>query len=167
MLDDYSLRLLTEMGIDVYVPRAVAEHVLPVQSASTASIPPPPTAVAVKEADSVGAPATAEFLILGATDSQKRLCAELLRSLRMAKLNAALVDASRAEAIGQARGLLVLGESLARTLGADMPAQRQNEITWIVSDDPDTLARNAAAKRALWGEIKRLSRSPANRPYGA
>ena len=112
-------------------------------------------------------PARAEFLILGAIDSQKRLCVELLRSLRMARLNAALVDTSQTDAIAQARGLLVLGQPLARSLGADMPAQRQNEIIWIVSHDPDTLAKNANAKRALWGEIKRLSRSQANRPHGA
>ena len=166
MLDDYSLRLLAEIGIDVYVPRAAAEPVLSVRSVSAASIPKPPAAPAIKESVTAAGPATAEFLILGAIESQKRLCAELLRGLRMAKLDAALVDARQADAIGQARGLLVLGESLARSLGADMPAQRQNEISWIVSHDPATLAKNADAKRALWGEIKRLSRSQANRTHG-
>ena len=167
MLDDYSLRLLMEMGIDVYLPRPVVEHHVSVQSVSAASISSAPMASAIRESVTAGVPARAEFLILGAIDSQKRLCVELLRSLRMARLNAALVDASQTDAIAQARGLLVLGQPLARSLGADMPAQRQNEIIWIVSHDPDTLAKNADAKRALWGEIKRLSRSQANRPHGA
>ena len=167
MLDDYSLRLLTEMGIDVYVPRTQIDQNAPMQSASVTITSSPATAPAKMESGTAGAPAHPEFLILGAVESQNRLCLELLRSLRMAKLDAALVDASQADAIAQARGLLVLGESLARSLGAEMPAQRQNEITWIVSDDPDTLAKNAGAKRALWGEIKRLSRSQAIRPHGA
>ena len=38
MLDDYSLRLLMEMGIDVYLPRPVVEHHVSVQSVSAASI---------------------------------------------------------------------------------------------------------------------------------
>ncbi len=167
MLDDYSLRLLAEIGIDVYEPRAVVEQHASMPSISAAGSPSAATPPAREKSETAGAPALADYLILGAIDSQKRLCAELLRSLRMARLNAAIVDASQADAIAQARGLLVLGESLARTLGADMPAQRQNEITWIVSDDPDTLAKNADAKRALWGEIKRLSRSQAIRPHGA
>ena len=167
MLDDYSLRLLAEIGIDVYVPRADVEKHNSVQAAPAAVQSPASSAGATAAVASAAAPAFAEYLILGAVESQSRLCGELLRSLRMAGLNAAAVDLGRADAIAKARGLVVLGESLARSLGADMPAQRQNEITWIVSHAPDTLARNADAKRALWGEIKRLSRSQAMRPRGA
>ncbi|MCB1571249.1 MAG: hypothetical protein KDI72_09475, partial [Xanthomonadales bacterium] len=56
------------------------------------------------------------------------------------------------------RGLIVLGERLARELGAALPAQRQNEIAWVVAAAATTLAGDAAAKQALWGEIKRLAR---------
>lgn len=167
MLDDYSLRLLAEIGIDVYVPRAQAGNSTPVQAAPAAISPRAPVALASATAATPEATAFADVLILGASSSHGRLCEELLRSVRMARLSAAMGDPGQADAIARARGLLVLGEQLARSLGADMPAQRQNEITWIVSHDPDTLARSADAKRALWGEIKRLSRSQAARPHAA
>ena len=48
------------------------------------------------------------------------------------------------------------------TMGQDQPIRDQVSRFQI-----DTLAKNANAKRALWGEIKRLSRSQANRPHGA
>ena len=162
MLDDYGLQLLAEMGVDVYVPRGE-----PVGTASPASV-----SIAVEEtpaaADSVSAErgtavVHADVLILCAEQSQSRLLSDLLRSLRMSRLDAALASAEQSESIAAARSLIVLGESLARSLGAEMPAQRQNEIGWIVSHEPTALAQNADAKRALWGEIKRLARSQSRR----
>lgn len=172
MLDDYSLRLLAEIGIDVYVPRAEAVTVVdkPVADAPTRTDLAPGSAVGrsgAGRAPQKHAAATTGFLIVCARDRDSRLLGDLLRGLRMARLDAAIVDAGQVESIAAAHGLLILGESLARTLGAEMPAQRQNEIAWIVSNEPALLAQSATAKRALWGEIKRVSRAQAQRPRDA
>lgn len=168
MLDDYSLRLLAEIGIDVYVPRAEAatvvdNTVVDVPARSDLSPGSGAGASAVAQAPQTKGVATAGFLIVCAQDRDSRLPADLLRCLRMAGLDAAIANGGQIESIAAAHGLLILGESLARTLGADMPAQRQNEIAWIVSNEPAVLAKSATAKRALWGEIKRLSRAQAQR----
>ncbi|HOX72060.1 MAG: hypothetical protein WAS23_12775 [Dokdonella sp.] len=157
MLDDYSLRLLAEIGIDVHVPRRESvgmrhEAPSPVVRSLIRSVAP---VVPVESEDS------ADVLVLCGPNADGKLLQDLLRALRMTRLGAAIADGSAGESIARARGLVVLGESLARTIGADMPAQRQNEIFWVVTREMLALARDAAAKRALWGEIKRLSRSVA------
>jgi hypothetical protein len=91
------------------------------------------------------------------------MLADLLRSIRLAGLDVAPCDANSVASIARARGLIVLGEKRARELGASLPAQRQNAVDWVVVAAADELGGDAAAKRALWGEIKRLSRS-AGRP---
>lgn len=161
MLDDYSLRLLAEIGIDVYVPRAVAAPAL--QPAAHPEDDKPQASVAagnpVPPAHATG---TAPILVVVCSEVRHgRLLDDLLRGLRMARLDAAMADISRIEAIAVARGLLILGENLVRTLGAGIPAQRQNEMAWIISSEPAVLAGSAEAKRSLWGEIKRLSRAQA------
>lgn len=168
MLDDYSLRLLAEIGIDVYVPRAEAAALarMPIADAPARSDVQPGSAAgafAVKRVPRTDAAATAGILIVCEQHRDSRLPADLLRCLRMAGLDAAIADAGQVESISAAHGLLILGESLARTLGADMPAQRQNEIAWVVSNEPAVLAQSATAKRALWGEIKRLARAQTQR----
>jgi hypothetical protein len=170
MLDDYSLRLLAEIGVDVYVPRAAAaivaadDSVLAPSAGSQAAL-----AAAAGEHPPLAMPAgqSCDLLILCNQGAGDRLLADLLRGVRMAGLDAAIADAGHSAGIALARGLLVLGESLARTLGAEMPAQRQNEIAWIVTHEPATLAQSADAKRALWGEIKRLSRATPVRTRGS
>lgn len=157
MLDEYSLRLLGEIGVDVYVPRTQSVESVP-------SAPEAPSPAGVKAATEKNVAAMhADVLILCADQSHERLLADLLRSLRMSRLDAMLASPAQSELIAAARSLIVLGKSLARSLGAEMPAQRQNEISWIVSDEPVALAPSAAAKRALWGEIKRLARSQSQR----
>lgn len=172
MLDDYSLRLLAEMGIDVYVPRAELAGLalqprveVPVRSDLPAG--PVTTALAAERGQRMDAAAATDFLIVCPRERDSRLPDDLLRALRMAGVDAAIAEVGQVGIIAAACGLLILGESLARALGADMPAQRQNEIAWIVTNEPDVLAQSAAAKRALWGEIKRLSRAQAQRPRDA
>lgn len=172
MLDEYSLRLLAEIGIDVYVPRAEAAALahLPIADAPARSDMQSGSAAvahAVEQVLRTGSAATANFLIVCARDRDSRLPDDLLRCLRMAGLDAAIVGAGQIESIASAHGLLILGEALARSLGADMPAQRQNEVAWVVSSEPAVLAKSATAKRALWGEIKRLSRAQAQTPRDA
>ena len=162
MLDDYSLRLLAEIGIDVYVPRVEAAGIANEPAAhSVAASHESRAAGSAERVTQINAAKPAQFLIVCAQDRDSRVIGDLLRGLRMARLDAAIADVGQVEIIAAARGLLILGESLARTLGADIPAQRQNEIGWIISSEPAVLAKSAVAKRSLWGEIKRLSRAQA------
>ena len=166
MLDDYSLRLLAEIGIDVYVPRAEVAGIANESAAHAVAASQESTAASLAQrVPRMDAATSAQFLIVCAQDGNSRLLGDLLRGLRMAGLDAAIADISQVGIIAAARGLLILGESLARTLGADIPAQRQNEIGWIISSEPAALACSAGAKRSLWGEIKRLSRAqPGHHP---
>jgi hypothetical protein len=170
MLDDYSLRLLAEIGVDVYVPREAAPIVVADDQRGVPSAGPlAALAAATGEHPPLAVPGgqSSDLLILCNLGAHDRLLADLLRAVRMAGLDAAIADAGDNASIALARGLLVLGESLARSLGAEMPAQRQNEIAWIVTHEPMALAQSADAKRALWGEIKRLSRATPARPRSA
>jgi hypothetical protein len=152
MLDEYGLRLLAEIGIDVYLPRAVAGGQPASHAPTNAQAPALPEA-AIRH-DSVAASA---ILIVGHESAPARFLTDLQRACRLAGLSAR-TGACGVETIADARGLIVLGERLARDLGAAMPAQRQNEIAWVVAGAATTLVADAAAKQALWGEIKRLAR---------
>ncbi len=166
MLDEYALRLLGEMGIDVYEPRSVATTVA--SSAPVALAGPTSERAIPKAAETRDATApNAEVLILCEEGARPRLLADVLCSLRMSRLDAALASAKQIDAIAAAQALIVLGESLARSVGAEMPSQRQNAINWIISHEPNALAISADAKSALWGEIKRLARTPSRRSLDA
>ena len=169
---DYSLRLLAEMGVDVYLPRGTqgaAAQAPQASGADPASRPVPE--FAVPDGDHVTAAAgeqtaaaslavelSAEIILLHARGAAARVLADVERSVRMMGWTVLIADAPELAAGAQVRALVVLGESLARELGAALPAQRQRAIEWIVAADPAVLARSAAAKRALWGEFKRVAR---------
>lgn len=159
MLDDYSLCLLAEIGVDVYVPRSQVAGPAPAVASRTSANS--------RNDPGHGGQRAADVVVICAGDSRSRMLGDLLRSLRMSRLDATLSTNASVEAIASARALIVLGEALARSLGAELPAQRQNQISWIVSHEPDALAQSADAKRALWGEIKRLARLQARRPRDA
>lgn len=167
MLDDYSLRLLAEIGIDVYVPRAAVAAPALQPPAQQNDDKPRASVAAGSSMPPAHAMGTAAILVVCSEVRHGRLLDDLLRGLRMARLDAAMADISRLEAIAAARGLLILGENLVRTLGAGIPAQRQNEMAWIISSEPAVLAGSAEAKRSLWGEIKRLSRAQAMHRAGS
>jgi hypothetical protein len=151
MLDEYGLRLLAEIGVDVYAPRSAA--------APAGSVPAQSVAAGVfAGTEQPSAPVGTDVLILGSAGMASRMLDDLLRAFRMSGLRAGLSRAADDAALNEARNLVVLGESMARDLGAGMPAQRQNAIHWIVTSEPAALAASAAAKQGLWGEIKRLSR---------
>lgn len=151
MFDDYSLRLLAEIGVDVYVPRAASSRAVDAPAAATANAPAIAPVVSVDLRIIVA--------IVGTPSQRIKLLGQVGQALRFARVHAALTDAGDLDAIASMRGLVVLGDALARTLGSGLPTQRQGEIEWVIASEPDTLARSAAAKRALWGEIKRLSRA--------
>lgn len=149
MLDEYGLRLLAEIGVDVYAPRSAAAP-----AAASAD-----QAVKAAMAESTVAGRDADVLILGSKAGSSRLLGDLQRAFRFAGLRAGLAAAGDDAVLNDASSLVVLGESLARELGARMPAQRHKAINWIITSEPQALAASAAAKQGLWGEIKRLSRS--------
>ena len=169
---DYSLRLLAEMGVDVYLPRraqAGAAEDPPVAGSDIAPRSVPMSApldvrhdaaAAGEQADaaSLCVENTAEIILLHARGAGARVLADVERSVRMMGWSVRLTDASELAAGLQVRALVVLGEPLARELGAALPAQRQRAVEWIVAAEPVALARSAAAKRALWGEFKRIAR---------
>lgn len=152
MLDEYGLRLLAEIGVDVYAPRRVA---IPASSASERVATAADTVSGERSPGIIGA----DVLILGTAGSASRLLDDLLRAFRSVGLRAEFSPALNAADLAEARSLLVLGEALARNLGAEMPAQRHRAINWIFTSEPGSLAASAAAKQGLWGEIKRMSRS--------
>ncbi|HNR90910.1 MAG TPA: hypothetical protein PKO41_00660 [Dokdonella sp.] len=143
MLDDYSLRLLAEMGVEVYLPRA--------SSAATIVDAAPPS----------GAPTanTAGVVFVCPRDAGGRLRSHVLLALRAAGLR--VLDGEDVDLVGDrsVAAVVVLGEACARALGAGLPAPRHAELEWVISGEPAALARGAAPKRALWGEIKRLART--------
>lgn len=152
MLDEYGLRLLAEIGVDVYLPRPIAGGRPASDAPAIASAPAMPEATSRP-----GAVARTDILIIGHEGAPPRFLADLQRACRLAGL-AVQISHADVSAVADARGLIVLGERLARDLGAALPSQRQNEIAWVVASAATTLAGEAAAKQALWGEIKRLAR---------
>ena len=147
MRDDYGLRLLAEMGIDVYVPKAA-----PAAASIAAAEPESPVAAAV---------------ILACVPGQRaKLVDQVERALRSAGFVARRHEGSSIEAGADVQAVVVLGGTLARALGAGLPAQRQAALDWVISADADALARDATGKRALWGEVKRLARTRAGASHG-
>jgi len=151
MFDEYSLRLLAEIGVDVYVPRVASARALDAPAASTTNVSVIAAEVSVDRQTIVA--------IVGTPSPRIKLLGQVGQALRFARVHSAVTDASDLDAIASMRGLVVFGDALARALGNGLPTQRQVEIEWVIASEPDTLARSAAAKRALWGEIKRLSRA--------
>jgi hypothetical protein len=135
MRDDASRARLEEMGFEIYLPRGVA------------SAPAPSVAVPVRARPRVALISRAESALL----------AQVVRALAFARVDAAV--APGAKRIGDAVGLVVFGESLAREIGAALPAGRQQSMGWVGAAEPAEIAGDVAAKRALWGELKRLARA--------
>jgi hypothetical protein len=102
--------------------------------------------------------AQADVLILGHDEAPAGFLGDLQRAARSCGVAVALGQPEDLASVVTARALIVLGEPLARRLGASVPAQRQNEMTWVVSTAPAEVSRDPAAKQALWGELKRLAR---------
>lgn len=148
MHDEASLRRLEEMGIDVYLPRAslVAETPSSPANAGDAA-----TTASSRRVD--------VLLLAGADATAEPLLAAVARTLAFARVAAAPARADDAAALAQARALVAFGEAQARAAGAALDAQRQAQIGWVVAADVAQLRGDALAKRALWGELKRIVRS--------
>ena len=141
MRDDASRARLLEMGFDLYVPRVVA------MAASAEPVSRKRVALIARDESTTA----------------RALLAQVARALAFARVEAAVArDAKR---IGDAAGLVVFGASLAREMGAALPAGHAQSIEWVGAAEPAEIAGKGAAKRALWSELKRLVRALA-RPRG-
>ncbi|HET7925528.1 MAG TPA: hypothetical protein VFL30_11555 [Rhodanobacteraceae bacterium] len=143
MRDDASRARLLEMAIELYVPRGVR--------------------AAVSATPDRGEPlASRKRVVLIARDesaSARALLAQVARALAFARVDATVTDAKR---VGHAAGLVVFGSSLAREIGATLPAGRQQSIEWVAAAEPAEISGRTAAKRALWSELRRLVRALAH-----
>jgi DNA polymerase III psi subunit len=145
MLDEASrLEVLAAIGIDVYRLRAadVARATSPVAKAGQLVV-----------ACAHGA---------GRDPSLARLLPQLLRALgiddaAVHRIKTA-ADGSLA-ALPQAPAYLMIGAATARACSAQLSIEQQNALTLVVIDDePAAALRDAAAKRALWQQLKPLVR---------
>ncbi len=160
MRNEASLRRLAEMGVDVYRLRTMtggepvvdAHGVTPISASARSHA----ASMAVEEASNN----TANVLLLVEIESPfaKTLLADVMLTFKFARITCAYAGARDETELSAAAGLVMFGEAQAREVGALIPAQRQREIGWIVSAEPKTLAKNAQAKRALWSELRRMTR---------
>lgn len=156
MRDDASLRRLAEMGVDVYVPRASRHAAAAI--AAAASVVRESAAAVVSTRQPAATAAT--VLLLAGTESSVSsvLLKDVTRALAFARVACASVTSADESAIGAAAALVMFGDGQVRAVGALIPAQRQRQIGWVVSAEPARLAGDAQAKRALWSELKRMTR---------
>lgn len=146
MLADSQRRdMLAAMGIDVYVLRG----------ARTA------------HADAATAITADEWLIVAASDAvmKSTQCAQLRKSLPSIiglapdRIRWLAADAENSfDAVPTANAYLVLGASLARSLGAHLSATQQNAAVIAVADEPSLSFGSAMSKRALWQTLKPIAR---------
>jgi len=154
MLDEASRARLAEMGIDVYLPRV---HLA--ASARSASSIPVQMSESRDAATQTALRASAARILLLANSVSTRaraLPGDVIRALKFAQVDAIEAAAGDEAAIASATGLVLFGDALARTVGAELPAQRQREIGWVVTGELEVLSRDAQGKRALWSELRRL-----------
>lgn len=145
MRDDASLRRLAEIGVDVYLLRGATVRAVDAPGAADAPSGAPPVPAVVVLAD--------------ATDKRAaRLLDDVARALRLARIRCRIDARASEAALAEASALVAFGEAQARAAGACLPARRQDGIGWVVVADPVAFVGNAAAKRALWSELRRILR---------
>lgn len=151
MRDDASLRRLAEIGIDVYVLRGV-----PARGSAADPIPQQVMEPAVRVAD-VAAPG---IVVLADAQAPRlaRLLGDVERAFGLARIRCTFSARADEATLADAAALVAFGDSHARAAGACLTAQRQREIGWVVVAEPAAFAGQAAAKRALWSELKRIMR---------
>jgi hypothetical protein len=163
MRNEASLRRLTEMGVDVYLPRAALRAGGAAAAIVAATDSTPATSITSTATARQNPPgATVALLTDAKSPVAKALLANVARALQFARIACAPVDLRDEAAVSAAAGLVMFGDAQARAVGALMPAQRQREIGWVVSTELALLAADARAKRALWSELKRMMRGLAD-----
>ena len=154
MRDDASLRRLAEIGIDIYVLRGAAER--PAAEPTQSRVAEPQAAVAT----SVGLPASGVVVLADDERAQRpaRVLADVGRAFGLARIPCTFAAEASEATLAGATALVAFGEAHARAAGACLPSRRQDEIGWVVVGEPAMFTGNAAAKRALWSELKRIAR---------
>lgn len=161
-------RRLAEMGIERYVLRRCAPPDVAAADAPADRTAPPVAAAAMpRESATASAPPVAGVLLIADTAGPAALLEDIGRGLDRLRVTWSRAAAGDAESLSAAAGFVVLGEALARQVAASLPTDRLGACEWVIADPAADLARAAAAKRALWGELKRLARSLAARRGGA
>ncbi len=151
--DPSSLARLSEMGIDVYLPRRAPTAAAPPQAIAAASAAP--------MTQSAAAPSVMAGVMLVAqaqTRQESALLADVERTLRFARIACHVGDGADEATLIEAGALVLFGQAHARRVGASLPAQRQGEVGWVVTGELADLARDAQARRALWSELRRMLR---------
>ena len=153
MLDEINLRRLTEMGIDAYVPRAVAR---PAGITSSARAAETMTASAAPRSDR----ASPRVVLLARADDAraKALLAQVSRAFAFARIECTTTHRADESSLAEVRGIVVFGEALAREAGSVLTTERQRTLGWVAGADAAAIAGDARAKRALWSELRRLVR---------
>jgi hypothetical protein len=154
MLDEGSrLAVLAAIGIDVYRLRAADAQGDASWTAALAEHP----AVAEPARLVVGCVNGA-----GRNPSLARLLPQLLRSVGVADSAARRIETAAdgsLTALPEAPAYLMIGAAAARACSAHLSIERQNALMLVVIDDEPAMAlRDAAAKRALWQQLKPLAR---------
>ena len=153
MLDDARIRLLGEMGIDVYVPRSRPS------APGTNVAAPASAAESATRVTRETAHARVALVARMQETSEKTLLAQVRRALAFARIESVIEDAvDIGPVIGDAPALVVFGKNLAREVGAALPADRVRQVHWISAADVASIVGNADAKRALWSELRRMIR---------
>jgi hypothetical protein len=154
MLDEGSrLAVLAAIGIDVYRLRAADAQGDASRTAALAEHP----AVAEPARLVVGCVNGA-----GRNPSLARLLPQLLRSVGVADAAARRIETAAdgsLTALPEAPAYLMIGAAAARACSARLSIERQNALMLVVIEDEPAMAlRDAAAKRALWQQLKPLAR---------
>jgi DNA polymerase III psi subunit len=155
MLDEGSrLAVLAAIGIDVYRLREACT-----QGETSGA------AVALGGRSAVAEPARLVVACIhgaGRNPSLARLLPQLLRSLGVADAAARRIETAvdgSLTALPEAPAYLMIGAAAARACSAHLSIERQNTLMLVVIDDePAIVLRDAAAKRALWQQLKPLAR---------
>ena len=157
MLDDARLRRLAEMGIDVYLPRsAPAASRAPDTAGDARSATGATTTPNADAAPSQSRPVL--LLARTASPAEQRLLAQIVRALAFARVACDASERVDADAIGRAAGLVVFGDAMAREVGAVSSVAGTRAQGWVAARPLAEIARDARAKRALWSELRRMTR---------
>lgn len=144
MLDDAALRRLAEIGIDAYVPRSARRRGGDV------------TAAAPEASD--GVKPRVLVLAQARTKAAERFIADVARAFAPARIACSVAGIANESALAGASALVILGDDLVRAAGAALPGARRDAIGWVAAADSAAVVGDAAAKRALWSEIRRVLR---------
>jgi len=151
MRDEASLARLTELGIEPWVLRARVASAVAAGESPAGTVPaggarlPEGTILVMAEARSGAA---------------RTMLADIQRTLRFAGL-ACVVHAGESGGQGgfaDAAAWLMFGEDAARRAGAEVSADRQRDLDWVVAPGLDELVGNAPGRRAVWCELRRFAR---------